>query len=86
MSQQIVKQPDGMYAIWSTVIDDFVVVDATKEEIIREFMEAERERVAARVNDIIAKLERGEKPYHQFTKTFQRLMELQDQRRLRNGQ
>ncbi len=76
MSWQIVKQPDDRYAVWSTVIDDFIIMDATKEEVIQEFVEAERERITDRVNDIIAKLERGEKPYHQFTKTFQELAAL----------
>jgi len=34
MGQQIIKKDDGKYAIWSTIVDDFLVDYATKEEII----------------------------------------------------
>ena len=36
MGRQVVKQPDGNFAIWSSVVDDFILGDATEEEI-REF-------------------------------------------------
>lgn len=42
--RQILKQPNGLYAEYSTIVDAFVLMDATKEDII---VEAERE--AARV-------------------------------------
>lgn len=38
--RQILKQPNGLYAEYSTIVDAFVLLDATKEEII---LEAERE-------------------------------------------
>jgi len=34
MGRQFVKQPNGKYAIWSTIINDFVYKDLTKEEYI----------------------------------------------------
>ncbi|MDX5569533.1 hypothetical protein PYK79_48440 [Streptomyces sp. ID05-04B] len=34
MGQQIIKQPDGRLAVFSSVVDAFVVVDATPEEIL----------------------------------------------------
>ena len=40
------------------------------EEIIEYFVEGERERLTERVTKIVAALERGEKPYHQFTMTW----------------
>jgi hypothetical protein len=34
MPRCIVKQPNGKYGIWSSVVDDFVLLDATAEEVI----------------------------------------------------
>ena len=33
MPKQIVKQPNGLYAQFSTVVDDFVYVDMSKDEV-----------------------------------------------------
>lgn len=33
MFERVIKQPDGKYAIWSSEIYDFVVYDATADEI-----------------------------------------------------
>jgi len=33
MSHQIIKQPDGRLAVWSTVVDDWIIVDATQQEL-----------------------------------------------------
>lgn len=33
MPERVIKQPDGKYAIWSSEVDDFVVYDATADEI-----------------------------------------------------
>ena len=35
MSHQFIKQPNGKWALWSTVVDDFLMVNATKEQIIK---------------------------------------------------
>lgn len=71
MSQQIVQQPDGKFAIWSSVVDNFILVDAENaQEIIDELVEDARQSITAKVNDIITALHRGDKPYHQSTKSF----------------
>lgn len=70
MPKQIVKQPNGLYALWSTVVDDFVCVDATAEEIVAEFVEESTRQIQANVSRVIASLETGGKPYHQFTRSF----------------
>lgn len=78
MAWQIIKQPDGLYAIFSTNVDDFIVLDATKDEIIEEFVEEEKERLQKKIKDvekIIEKVDAGSKPYHQFTKTWEDCLE-----------
>lgn len=48
MGRQVIRQPDGRLATWSTVIDGFTLVDADPEEIAeyyaREAYEEERQR------------------------------------------
>lgn len=49
MSRITFTQPNGKYALWSTVIDDFLLTNATKEELIQfhidEFIDTIREKV-----------------------------------------
>ena len=56
MGRSIVKQPDGLYAIWSTVVDNFVAVNCTVEEVIQheidDFAESIRHSVARTVERI----------------------------------
>jgi hypothetical protein len=44
MPRCIVKQPNGLYAIWSTIVDHFVSVECTAEEALAE-------EVADKIND-----------------------------------
>ncbi|GAG12862.1 unnamed protein product, partial [marine sediment metagenome] len=34
MARQVVIQSDGKYSCWSTIVDNFVWTDATREEYI----------------------------------------------------
>jgi len=76
MGQQIIKQPNGKYAVWSSVVDNFIIVDATPEEIIEYRVADSREEITDRVNNTIEKLERGEKPSFQFTKSWEEAVEI----------
>ena len=70
MGQQIIRQPDGQYALWSSVVDSFVLIDADPEGIIEYWIEQEEKRLRERVAEIVASLEAGGKPYHQFTMSW----------------
>jgi len=70
---QIVKQPDGKYAIWSSVVDDFIYVDATADEVILWFGREAKIKVMNEVKETIQILNEGGKPYYQFTKTWEEL-------------
>ena len=39
MPHCIIKQPDGNFAIWSTIVDDFLVLNITPDEIENEAIE-----------------------------------------------
>jgi len=70
MPKQIVKQPNGKYAIWSTVVDDFVCVECDLAELIDQLCQEEMTRIHKRVTEVVAGLDLGRSPYHQFTKTW----------------
>ena len=77
MGQQIVQQPDGKYAIWSSVVDDFVVVDCENaEEVVDVMAEDSRREIDKHVRRVLEQLASGGRPYHQFTKTFGECLEI----------
>ena len=70
MGRQIIKQPNGKYCIFSTVVDNVVHYDCTPEEIIEAFVEDSKSSIEFQVKNTIEKLESGGKPYHQFTMSY----------------
>jgi len=75
MGEQIIKQPNGLYCIWSSVVDDIILINATPEDIINERIEVARQEITRSVIDTVTKLNNGERPYYQFTKTFEEAIE-----------
>ena len=65
MSHEIIRQPNGLFAVWSTIVDDFVMVDATPEDIIVDELEDAKERISKEITDIVNVLNSG-KPYMHF--------------------
>lgn len=67
----IVKQPNGKYAIWSTICDNFIATDCSREELIEELVADERARITIEVDDFIS----GKKPRTQFSMSFEECLE-----------
>lgn len=67
MAYQIIKQPDGLFCLWSTIVDNLVALDATKEEIIEYLAKQAANSSRERSTEIFRKIEKGEKPYYQFS-------------------
>lgn len=59
MARQIEMQPNGKYAVWSTIVDGYVIVDATPEEIIEQYVEDARRDIEARVHGDVKRLNEG---------------------------
>lgn len=78
MGQQIIQQPDGKYAVFSTTTDTFAAWDATPEEIIewRAKDAADRSREATRVELARVQDPNNQRPYAQFTLTWDRAIQL----------
>lgn len=68
-------QPDGKFALWSSISEDFVLWDATPAEICEELTVEAKESVLIEVAKIVSKLREGEKPYYQFTQSFSECLE-----------
>lgn len=64
MSHEIIKQPNGLYAIWSTIVDDFVAKNLTEKDIVRHELYDERKRVEEEINSIIFVLDKGKRYKH----------------------
>lgn len=80
MGRQIVQQPNGKWAVWTTICDDWLIEDATEAELwafYEEDIEREVNELIARrkkeITEIIAALKEGGKPYYQFTETYEEL-------------
>lgn len=76
MSRQIVKQPNGRYAIWSSVVNNFVYTNLTREQYIEIRIAEEAQRIKEEIYRIITDLDNGEKPYQIFTKTYEECLEI----------
>ena len=75
MGRQIIKQPNDQYCIWSSIVDDLLLVNATKKDVIDWFAEDAANRVIANVTVTIETLDKGENPYFQFKKEWNEVEE-----------
>lgn len=64
-------QPDGKLAVWSTGLDNFIMVDATDEELVTYYAEMAYREAANGTAELIAKLRNGKNPYYQFAYTWE---------------
>ena len=82
MGRQIIQQPDGQFAVWSSIVNDFILEDATAGEIIEEWVQEKREQIEKDVTETCKALLKGEKPYFQFTKTYAEACAFRDECRV----
>ncbi|MEV6684403.1 hypothetical protein AB0N28_03505 [Streptomyces sp. NPDC051130] len=80
MGQQIIKQPDGKFAVFESVTDTFILADATPEEIVtwraEEAAQAARERTIAELEHVTAGNPR--KVYRQHALTWREALKLHE--------
>lgn len=70
MGKQIVKQPNGKYCIFSSEVDNITHYNMSVQDIIDQWVEDARYDITEKVVEITIKLEKGEMPYRQFTKSY----------------
>lgn len=71
MGEQIIRQPDGKLAVFSSIVDASVVVDATPEEIIEWRAENAADAARARTEGELRRVANTDKPYAQFTLSWE---------------
>lgn len=71
---QIIKQPNGKYCIFSIIVDDITHYNLTQSDIVELRVEKAKKSIEKEVKEIVDKLEKGEKPYNHFTKSFDEAM------------
>jgi|SRR6185369_1766243 len=72
MGQQIIKQPDGLFAVFSSITDTIHLYDATADEVVDYFVEQQAESTRRQVGAVLGHVAAGEprKAYYQFVKTW----------------
>lgn len=58
MPRHIYQQPDGRWCVFSTIVDDFLLYDATRDELTDFLLEGERNRI----DDLLDRTEFGDIP------------------------
>jgi hypothetical protein len=81
MGHQIIKQPDGLLAVFSSVTDSWILYDATPEELGDYYAERAaqraREDLARTLEHVLA--DEPRRAYHQFAMTFEEADALSDE-------
>lgn len=74
MGWQIIKQPNNNYCIFSSIVDNVIYYNMTQLELINIFNKEINADISEKIIKIVKKLNNGEKPYHQFTKTYEDML------------
>jgi hypothetical protein len=67
---QIIQQPNEKWAVFSSVSDTIVRINASEQGVIDWFAKAAKDESVERTTKTINDIKAGGKPYHQFTKTW----------------
>lgn len=73
MGWKIVKQPDGLFSVFSSVVDNFVITDATQAEVLAEFVHETTSRVLEQALKQIHKAEENAGEYEKYVETIKQV-------------
>jgi len=74
MGLQLLKQPDGNYAIFSSYSDTLVGLSYTREELVEKFAKEAADEARRQIENILDKVEANDPkdpPYYQFTMNWE---------------
>ncbi len=68
MAHQVIRQPDGLYAVFSTITDTWVVCNATEDEITDWFVERAAAAAREQITETLGHVRAGnpQQVYYQF--------------------
>jgi hypothetical protein len=77
MSQQVIRQPNGKYGVFSSITDTIIVWDATDVELVEWFAEQAAEDARQAARRVLGHVAAGQprKAYFQFTLTWEEALE-----------
>lgn len=61
MARIIMKQPNNKFAIWSTIVDNFIIKNGTKDDVISLCIEYYRKRYKDDVSSMIKEINKIDK-------------------------
>ncbi|HBI38199.1 MAG TPA: hypothetical protein DDY71_11190 [Spirochaetia bacterium] len=68
MARIIIKQPNGLYAEWSTITDSIIAYNLTRDDIIEERIADKIEEITNNINHICDHIDKhGHNPYSNKT-------------------
>jgi len=72
MGHQIIRQPDGKLAVFSSIVDAWILMDATPADLEDYYAEKAAEDARQRTRKVLEHVLAGEprKAYYQFAMTF----------------
>lgn len=80
MGTQIIPQPDGLYSLFASEIDDFVMLNGTERDVFEYFIREAAARAKKSVSIVLRKQKRGEPAYFNWTKTFEEALAIAEDR------
>jgi len=81
MSRQIIKKKNGRYAIWDSVVDDFIFDNITKKEYIKFRLKEEKNKIIGDLEKTFEAVDnnKAKEIYHQFTLTYKEAVKLKNE-------
>jgi len=72
MGHQIIKQPDGLLAVFDSVTDSWIFADATEKELLKYYEKRAAKQARKETLRVLEAVQADEphRVYYQFTKTF----------------
>lgn len=74
MARQIIKQPNGKFCIFSSIVDNVTYYHMEEQDIINAWVEESKKDIEENVKKIIQALNEGKKPYYQNTMDYQEMI------------
>jgi len=82
MGRQIIKQPDGKFCIFSSIIDNVTDYDLTEDEIIEVYVDDFRESITEEVKRTVKRLNNGESRNFTFDEMLNEIKEIHSEKEM----
>lgn len=74
MSWKIIEQSNGKFCIFSTVVDNVIAYDMTRDEVVAEFSKESGIRSGKAAAKIIDKISLGDNPYNHYPVNYEEML------------